>query len=266
MHDIADPPPVELSNVTLVLNGSQILGGISWRVQADERWVVLGPNGSGKSTLVDVVSFRHHPTTGTVTVLGCELGKVDVRELRPRIGISGASLADQLRPGLRVEDVVMSARHGALEVWWHEYDDRDRARAAELLEQVGCDEFMDRRFGSLSSGERQRVLLARTLMPDPDLVLLDEVGAGLDIGGREQLLAALSHLALDDTMPPTVLVTHHVEEIPVGFTHALLLKNGRIAAAGPIRDTISTESVSGLFGLAVEVRCEAGRWTARTAG
>ena len=224
--------------------------------------MVLGRNGSGKSSLLRIASLYLHPSEGTVDVLGQRLGRTDVRTLRTRIGVASAGMADMLRADLTPVEVVMTAKHAALEPWWHRYDDADRARARTSLEQVGVGELADRSFSTLSSGERQRVLLARTLMPEPGLVLLDEPTAGLDLAGREDLVAGLAQLAADPSTPPTVLVTHHVEEIPGGFTHLLLLAEGRVMAAGPLDEVLDADSLSACFGLPLGLERRHGRWWA----
>ncbi len=259
-------PVLELLGVGRTTDGTSILDGVDWTVRPGEHWVVLGPNGSGKSTLLRIAALRLHPTTGRVRVLGHELGRTDLRTLRTRVGYASAALADAFRGELPAADVVMTARHGALEPWWHDYDDADRDRARSLLERIGCGHRADHRFGSLSSGERQRVLLARTLMVDPDLLLLDEPTAGLDLGGREELVATLADLATDPTVPPMVQVTHHVEEIPPGFTHALLVESGRCTAAGPLADTLTASSLSDTYGLDLALSVDAGRWAVRVEG
>ncbi len=223
---------------------------------------MLGRNGSGKTTLLRLASGFIHATSGTVDILGQRLGRTDVRRLRARIGLTSAALADQLRPSLDALDVVMTAKHAALEPWWHHYDDGDRRRGRELLERLGVAALADRTFGTLSSGERQRVLLARTLMVDPGLVLLDEPNAGLDLGGREELVGALGALARDVAAPPTVLVTHHVDEIPPGFTHVLLLRAGRVHAAGPIATTLTAATLTETFGLPLCLERRDGRFSA----
>lgn len=253
---------LSLTDVTVVHDGTTVLDGVTLRIDREERWVVLGRNGSGKTTLVSIASLLRHPTAGEVTVLGERLGSTDVRRLRTRIGIVSASLADQLRPGLTAEEVVRCGRHAALEPWWHTYDPGDTARAVGLLERLGCGALADHRFGTLSSGERQRVLLARTLMNDPELLLLDEPCAGLDLGGREELVATLDELGEDPSAPPVLLVTHHVEEIPPSFTHALLLRDGRVSAAGPLASTLTSASISATFGIDVELEHRSGRWLA----
>ena len=238
-----------LENVGFTRGGRHIIGTLSLRVEREHRWLVLGPNGSGKTTLLRIAALYEHPSTGTVDVLGERLGRTDVRTLRRRIGYASSALAAQLRPDLSAVDVVKTARYAALEPWWHRYDDHDLVRATQCLGRMGVGDLGDRTYGTLSSGEQQRVLLARTLMNDPAVVLLDEPAAGLDISGREQLVGALADLAADRAAPPLVLVTHHVDEVPQGMTHALLLRDGRAIAQGPIDDVLSSDSLSECFGL-----------------
>ena len=259
-------PVLDLREVSVRRDDRLILDHVDWTVHRDERWVLLGRNGSGKTTLIRIAALYLHPSEGTVTVLGETLGRTDVRRLRTRIALSSAALANTLRPSLAAADVVMTAKYAALEPWWHEYDEQDRRRARTLLTRYGCGELADHEFGSLSSGERQRVLLARVLMNQPGLVLLDEPTAGLDLGGREELVIALDDLAADPHAPPIALVTHHVEEIPGQFTHALLLADGKVLGAGPIDDVLTDEAVSECFGLAVHLRFESGRWSAVATG
>lgn len=256
-------PVLRLTGVGLVHGDRRVLDDVSWEVRAGERWVVLGSNGSGKTSLLSIASLYQHPSGGAVEVLGERLGRTDVRRLRTRIGLASAAMADRLRPGLAALDVVVTAKHAALEPWWHDYDDEDRARAHSLLERVGAGALAEQRFGTLSSGERQRVQLARTLMAEPGLLLLDEPTAGLDVGGREDLVGRLAGLARDPATPPVVLVTHHVEEIPPGFGHALLLRAGRVQAAGPIGAVLTSRALSACFALALEVERRGDRWTAR---
>lgn len=262
---VSSSPVLRLGEVAFRREGRAILDDVSWAVGAAERWAVLGPNGSGKTTLLRIASLWLHPSSGTVQVLGETLGRTDVRQLRSRIGVTSAALADRLRPDLATHDVVMTARRGALEPWWHRYDDVDRSATAAALARSGADHLADRPFVTLSSGERQRVLLARTLVTEPDLLLLDEPFAGLDLGAREDLLTRLGTLAADPGVAPTVLVTHHVEEIPVGFTHALLLRAGYVVAAGPIAETLTAKHLCTAFGLPVDLDHTAGRWSARAA-
>ncbi len=256
-------PVLDLRDVSLVREARTILDHVDWTVHPGDRWVVLGRNGSGKTSLIRIASLYLHPSSGSVHVLGEELGRTDVRTLRTRIGLASPSLADRFRGELTPVEIVMTARYGALEPWWHTYDEADRARARALLDQLGCATVADQRFVLLSSGERQRVLLARTLMTAPELLLLDEPTAGLDLGGREELVATLSDLAVDPTTPPVVLVTHHVEEIPGGSTHVLLLAAGRVQAAGPIHETLTADALSSCFGLPLELEHTGRRWTAR---
>lgn len=253
---------LRLSGVGLTRDGRDLLDGIDWEVRNGERWVVLGPNGSGKTSLVRIASFQTHPSRGDVEVLGQRLGRVNIWDLRNRIGLASSALADQLRPQLTASDVVVTQLNGALEPWWHSYSDEDRAEAQRCLDRMGVGEHALREFGTLSSGERQRVLLARTLMGAPGVILLDEPSAGLDLGGREELVQSLADLAADPSAPPIVFVTHHVEEIPPGFTSLLTLRNGTIEWAGPLADGLSSESLSALFGVKVRLRDEDGRYSA----
>jgi iron complex transport system ATP-binding protein len=253
---------ISLRDVTRLADERPILRDLDWDVRPGERWVVLGRNGCGKTTLLRIASLYLHPSSGSVTVLGETLGRTDVRKLRERIGFSSASFADMLRPALDAVDIVKTAKNAALEPSWHRYDDADRARATALLDRVGIAHLADRQFGTLSSGERQRVLLARTLMNDPGVVLLDEPTAALDLAGREELVATLDALAKDPDTPPVVMVTHHVEEIPASFTHALLLRQGRALAQGPIADVLTADALGECFDLPLELERRAGRWLA----
>ncbi len=255
-------PLISLSEVTVVTDGRKILGPVTWRIDPGDHWVVLGPNGSGKSTLMAVASLARHPSGGQVHLLGHELGRVDIRPLRSRVGVSSAALVDQLRGRLTAAEVVMCGLHAALEPWWHHYEPADHRRAGELLAQVGLEGFDDRTLATLSSGERQRTLLARTLMSEPEVVVLDEPTAGLDLGGRESLVAALDTIAAEDG-PATVFVSHHVEDIPPSTTHLLALADGRALAAGPVAEVLSAELLSEMFGLTVELDRRDGRWAAR---
>jgi iron complex transport system ATP-binding protein len=255
-------PALALRDVSLLRSGRHLLHDIDWTVAAGQRWVVLGRNGSGKSTLVRIASLYLHPSTGTVDVLGERLGRTDVRRLRTRLGLASAGMGDMLRPDLAAYEVVMTAKNAALEPWWHTYDDADRSRARRCLADVGIDGFADREFGSLSSGERQRVLLARTLMNDPGLLLLDEPTAGLDLAGRETLVAGLAEIARQPSGPAVVLVTHHVEEIPAGFTHGLLLTDGGVQAAGPLEHVLTSEQLSACFGMPLGLERRHDRWWA----
>jgi iron complex transport system ATP-binding protein len=254
--------PVRLTAVGVVRDGVTILSDIDWAIGAGESWALLGPNGSGKTTLARLISMYDHPTSGTVEVLGERLGATDVRSLRRRIGLVSPALADQLRPTLTAEEVVVCALNAALEPWWHDYSDADRRNARARLDEAGAGALGSRTFGALSSGERQRVLIARQLMTGPDLIIFDEPTAGLDLAAREQLVGEIGRLAADER--PTILVTHHPEEIPATFTHALLLKDGRVLEAGRIGDTISAQSLSDCFGIELDVERIDGRWWARS--
>jgi iron complex transport system ATP-binding protein len=254
---------LELADVSVVRGGSRLLDGISWEVEEDERWTILGPNGAGKTTLLQVVAAQIHPTTGVAGILGEVLGTIDVFELRPRIGLTSAALAERIPPSELVRDVVVSASYAVIGRWREHYDDLDHRRASELLTEVGVSHLADRTFGTLSEGERKRVQIARALMTDPELLLLDEPAAGLDLGGREALLQTLSALAADETAPATVLVSHHVEEIPPGFTHTLMLREGRVVASGPLDTTLSEETLSETFGMSLALEHRDGRWAAR---
>ena len=255
-------PVLELDAVGRVEADREILADVSLRVGAGERWVVLGRNGCGKSTLLRIAALYLHPSKGTVRVLGETLGATDVRVLRRRIGYTAAAFADLLRPALTAADVVMTAKYAALEPWWHEYGAADRDLARAMLERVGCAHLAETSFGNLSSGERQRVLLARTLYTQPELLLLDEPTAALDLGGREELVANLNALGADPATPPIVLVTHHVEEIPPSFTHVLLMKAGRAIEQGPIGRCLTAPALADCFGVAVSLERRAGRWYA----
>jgi iron complex transport system ATP-binding protein len=257
---------LRLTGVGVVRDRRELLAGVNWTVGPGQRWVVLGPNGAGKSTLMRVAALYLHPTQGTVEVLGRRLGRVDVRRMRHRVGYASAMLSDRIRPTITALDAVMTARHGALEPWWHSYDDADRLRAADLLELMGCGHLGEQQFGLLSSGERQRVQIARTLMTNPGLVLLDEPTAALDLAGREELVRTLDALSADPATPPTVLVTHHVEEIPAGFDHVMLLRGGRVVAAGATGDVLTADHLSDCFGLRLDLEHRRGRWWAHAAG
>ena len=259
-------PAIRVEDVAVVRDGTHLLDSISWEVEEDQRWALLGPNGSGKTTLLKVVGSSLWPTRGVVEILGERLGRVDMRVMRRRIAVVSASVSRTLRPELPALDVVLTGRHAALETWWNEYSDGDRREAADLLASAGFPDpvFADRPFGLLSEGERQQVLLARALMARPELLLMDEPAAGLDLGARERLLDRLARLAGDPTVPPMVLVTHHLEEIPPGVTHAALLRGGSMVASGPIEGVLSGEAVSAAFGVDVAVERRDGRWSARS--
>jgi iron complex transport system ATP-binding protein len=254
---------IELADVSVVRGGNRLLNKVNWQVKDDERWVMLGPNGAGKTTLLQVLSTNLYPTDGVVGVLGEVVGTVDVFELRPRIGLTSAALADRIPRGERVSDVVVSASYAVLGRWRERYDELDHARAARLLREVGMADLVGRTFGTLSEGERKRVQIARALMTDPELLLLDEPAAGLDLGGREDLVRTLSVLATDPASPATILVSHHVEEIPPGFTHALLLRHGEVVASGPLPEALTEVTLSQTFGMPLRLERVDGRYSAR---
>ena len=253
------------SGVSVVRGGNTLLADLSWEVEEGQRWVILGPNGAGKTTLLQLAAARIHPSDGVVGILGEVLGAVDVFELRPRIGLASASIAERIPGGERVVDVVVTASYAVVGRWREEYDALDLARAQGLLGSMGVGHLANRSFGTLSEGERKRVQIARALMTDPELMLLDEPAAGLDLGGREDLVARLSVLAEDVDAPVLVLVTHHVEEIPPGFTDVLLLREGRIVAAGPLELTLTAANLSATFGLPLALDRHGARWSARAA-
>jgi len=254
---------LELADVTVKRGGATLLDGVDWAVEEDERWVILGPNGAGKTTLLQIASARMHPTRGVAAVLGEVLGTTDVFELRPRIGWTSAAVAERIPRHEIVRDVVVSASYGVVGRWRERYDELDHDRAGELLEELGVRHLADRTFGTLSEGERKRVQIARALMTDPELLLLDEPAAGLDLGGREDLVSTLSVLAMDPDSPATVLVSHHVEEIPPGFSHVLLLREGKVVASGLLDEVLTEQNLSATFGLPLVLQHAAGRWSAR---
>lgn len=256
---------LEFDDVTVRRGDTTLVEGIDWEIEEGQRWVVLGPNGAGKSTLLQLAAARMHPTSGSASVLGETLGAVDVFELRPRIGIASAATAERVPLSERVRDVVLTATYAVIGRWRESYDELDEERADELLGTLGVAHLADRTFGTLSEGERKRVQIARALMTDPELLLLDEPAAGLDLGGREELVAALAELAGDRRSPVLVLVTHHVEEIPPNFTHGMILRAGGVHAAGALADVVTDEHLSSGFGVPLTVSQTDGRYAARGA-
>ncbi|GIH70242.1 ABC transporter ATP-binding protein [Sphaerimonospora thailandensis] len=255
---------LRFQDVAVRRDGAVLLRGIDWSVREDERWVVIGANGAGKTTLLQVAGALLYPSEGSVEVLGERLGQTDVFELRPRIGLASAALAERIPPDEKVIDLVLTASYAILGRWTEEYDSHDVTRAVELIDQFGCAHLIRRRFATLSEGERKRVQIARAMMPDPELMLLDEPAAGLDVGGREDLVRRLGALAKDPKSPTMVLVTHHVEEIPAGFTHALLLRHGSVVDQGPLESVMTVDNLSRTFGVPLFLdRGREGRWYAR---
>jgi iron complex transport system ATP-binding protein len=260
-----DPPgpALRFDRVGLNRSSTPVLHDVSWEVRQGERWVLLGPNGSGKTTMLQLASGYLHPTRGSVEVLGERLGHTDVRAVRRRVSLVSASLARAIDPRLSALEVVVAGGDGALEPWWRDYRATDWEQARTLLADAGAAYLAGRAFGKLSEGERQQVLLARALMGSPQLMLLDEPCAGLDMGARERLLARLSELAGLSGTPPLVMVTHHVEEVPAGFTHAMLLRQGHQVCTGPIASTLTAEQLSRCFAVPLELSYERGRWSSR---
>ncbi|GAB3665976.1 ABC transporter ATP-binding protein [Zhihengliuella somnathii] len=253
---------MDFAGVSVRRGGKALLDGIDWKIKEGERWVVLGPNGAGKTTLMQIAGTRMHPSSGTAQILGETMGRVDVFELRPLIGLSSAALAAQIPEQETVLNVVVTAAYGATGRWREEYEKLDERRAFHLLHEWGMSTLINRPFGSLSEGERKRVQIARALMTDPELLILDEPAAGLDLGGREDLVARLAALAADDAAPAMVLVTHHLEEIPPGFTHVLMLREGRAVAAGELGATLTEENLAATFDADLKLIDNGGRYTA----
>jgi iron complex transport system ATP-binding protein len=254
---------VGMRGVSVIRSGTALLDTVEWHVNEGERWVVLGPNGSGKTTLISVAATYLWPSRGSVSLLGRAVGTVDVREVRKRIGLVSASLQVRIPAQLAARDVVVAGATGAIAPWWDSRGRDMEEHAAEMLDLVGCAAIKDRRFELLSSGEKQRVQIARALMLDPALLLLDEPAAGLDLGAREHLAVLLAGLNSRPGLAATVVVTHHVEEIAPGTTHALVLRSGRIVGAGPVADTITGPILSDAFGLPLQVHRVGDRFAAQ---
>ncbi|HQR79920.1 MAG TPA: ABC transporter ATP-binding protein [Actinomycetota bacterium] len=257
---------INLVDVSVIRSGQKILADLDWSVSEGENWVVLGPNGAGKTTVLQIAATLIHPSSGTAEILDERIGAVDVFELRPRIGLASSALAGQVPPGERVLDVVLTSAWAVLGRWREAYDPADEQRARALLMAWGLSDLADHRFGTLSEGERKRTIIARALMSDPELLLLDEPAAGLDLGGREDLLRRIDALTDDEHAPTVVMVTHHVEEVPRGTTHVLLLRAARAVAAGPVDDVLTSANVSATFGIDVVVQRHEDRWSARVTG
>jgi len=262
--DAVDPDLlIDFRDVSLRRDGHLLVGPVSWTVELDERWVIIGPNGAGKTSLLRIAAAAEHPSSGVAFVLGERLGRVDMTELRARIGLSSSALSQRVPGEELVSDLVISAGYAVLGRWRERYEDVDYQRAVDMLESLGAEHLADRTYGTLSEGERKRVLIARSLMTDPELLLLDEPAAALDLGGREELVARLTDLAADPDAPALVLVTHHVEEVPPGFSHAMLLSEGRVVAAGLLPDVLTGENLSAAFGQRIALEVVDGRYFAR---
>ena len=257
------PQVLEFADVVVRRNARNIVDHVDWTVTDDQRWVVLGPNGAGKTTILQLAATLLHPTSGEVTILGERLGRTDVFELRPRIGFASSAMARRVPPEETVLDVVLTAAFSVLGRWNEEYETIDERRARRVLGEWKLDHLADRTFGTLSDGEQKRVQIARAVMTDPELLLLDEPTASLDLGAREELLGLLGGYAQAPTTPAMVMVTHHVEEIPVGFTHVLLLRDGAVVAAGPVEETLTAQNLSDTFGMPIALSVEDGRYAAR---
>lgn len=253
---------LSIEDVIVRRSNRTILGPVTWSVNQGERWVILGPNGAGKTTLLQLLAALIHPTSGRVSILGNRLGSVDVFELRPRIGFTSSAMIELLPADERVMDIVLTSAYAITGRWQEEYDLWDESRAKALLSTFGVRELAERTFGTLSEGEKKRVQIARALMADPEILLLDEPAAGLDLGGREDILKRITHYTSDEQSPVTIIVTHHIEEIPAGTTHALLLKEGLIAHAGPISQVLTGANISNVFGVNVQLQSIGGRFFA----
>lgn len=254
---------IDFREVSFVRGGRELIKNIDWQVELDERWVIIGPNGAGKTTLVRMAGAEEFPSRGVAYVLGERIGKTDMRDLRALIGVSTSALANRIPSDEKVGDLVISAGYAVLGRWMEEYDEIDIEQAVETLERVGAMHLIDRTWGTLSEGERKRVLIARAIMINPELLILDEPGAGMDLGGREDLVAYLGDLALDPDAPATVMITHHVEEIPYGFTHAMLMDEGEVVAQGLLEDVLTSENLSRTFHQPIQLDRIGGRYFAR---
>jgi len=256
---------LEFADVVVRRNARNIIDHLDWSVSDDQRWVILGPNGAGKTTILQLAATLIHPTSGQVSILDELLGRTDLFELRPRIGFASSAMARRVPPEETVLDVVLTAAFSVLGRWNEEYEKIDERRARRVLAEWELDHLAERTFGTLSDGEQKRVQIARAVMTDPELLLLDEPSASLDLGAREELLALLSGYAQAPTTPAMVMVTHHVEEIPVGFTHVMLLRDGQTVAAGPIAETLTAENLTSTFGAEILLTEVDGRYSARAA-
>lgn len=254
---------IDFRGVTFTRDNRNLVGPVDWQVELDERWVIIGPNGAGKTTLIRMAAAEEFPSAGHARIMGEVVGKTDMRDLRSMIGVSSSALGNRIPGDEKVSDLVVSAGYAILGRWREDYNEMDFNQATEILEQVGALHLGDRTWGTLSEGERKRVLVARALMTNPELLILDEPAAGMDLGGREDLVNYLGELALDPDAPAIVMITHHVEEIPTGFTHALLLDEGEIVAQGLIDQVLTDENLSKTFHQPIQVDRIGDRYFAR---
>lgn len=266
VNETTDPDLlIDFRDVAFVRGGNTLVGPVDWQVELDERWVIVGPNGAGKTTLIRMAAAQEFPSSGTAFVLGERVGKTDMRDLRSAIGLTSSALAQRVPGNEKVGDLVVSAGYAIMGRWREEYDEMDYEQAIEVLEQVGAMHLIDRTWSTLSDGERKRVMVARAVMTNPELLILDEPAAGMDLGGREDLINYLGELALDPDAPAIVMITHHLEEIPPGFTHAMLLDEGQVVAQGLIEDVLTSENVTKAYHQPIEVTFDDGRYFARRA-
>lgn len=254
---------IDFRDVTFRRDGRNLVGPVSWQVELDERWVIIGPNGAGKTTLIRIAAAEEVPSSGEAYLMGERIGKTDMRDLRSMIGVSSAALAGRIPADEKVADLVISAGYAVLGRWREDYEELDFDQAIEVLERVGAYHLAERTWGTLSEGERKRVLIARALMINPELLILDEPSAGMDLGGREDLVGYLGDLAMDADAPAIVMITHHVEEIPDGFTHAMLLDEGEVVAQGLINTVLTSENLTKAFHQPIQVDRIGERYFAR---
>lgn len=254
---------IDFNGVTFRRGGRNLVGPVDWQVELDERWVIIGPNGAGKTTLIRMAAAEEFPSSGEAVLMGERIGKTDMRDLRSMIGVSSTALANRIPANENVADLVISAGYAVLGRWREEYEELDFDRAYDVLERVGAYHLADRTWGTLSEGERKRVLIGRALMINPELLILDEPSAGMDLGGREDLVGYLGNLAMDADAPAIVMITHHVEEIPAGFTHAMLLDEGEVVSQGLINTVLTSENLTKAFHQPIQVDRIGERYFAR---
>ena len=254
---------LNLSHVSLQRGDTQILSDVSWSTRPRQHWVIVGPNGAGKTTLARVASGRVSPNSGEVSVSDTVLANADPAEVATRIGLASAAVAAKIVPTQSVLDTVRSAAWGLAVAHDEEYEEVDDQRARALMDIFGVAHLVQREFSTLSEGEAQRVLLARALMTDPEVLVLDEPTSGLDLGARELLIAALSEIMKGSKSPQIVLVTHQIEEIPDGVTHCAIMSQGQITHQGPIEDILTGVNLSQVYGMPLLAGRTDGRWWAR---